>query len=175
VRTKTLKERTIKPIKRANVARYGNKPAKLPPEQDKATGRFVTGNIGGPGRVKGTRRDIDKALVDSVCRKFVSYGDEAIDRVIRDDPGTFLKLAASLLPKEFNVNVSHDLGLDRLGERFRELVARASGGTPKTIAGTVQSTGQGEPDRILDLMRVSAGASPSDHHPGTGRTIDGDE
>jgi hypothetical protein len=68
---------------------------------------------------------LERALVDAVVRNFELYGEETIERVRQEDPATYLRVAAGLLPKELHVNVSHDLSVESFAERFRDLVARA--------------------------------------------------
>jgi hypothetical protein len=90
------------------------------------TGRFLKGYKGGNGRKPGTRRDLEFALVDEFVKHFEQKGAVAIDRVWRDDPSTYLRVAAGLLPKELKVNVSHRLSIEEFAERFRDLIARAN-------------------------------------------------
>lgn len=41
-----------------------------------------------------------------MCADFELYGEDSIVRVREDHPETYLKLVASLIPKDFNMNIS---------------------------------------------------------------------
>jgi hypothetical protein len=113
-------------------------------------GRFLSGNNGGPGRKAGTRRDLEFALVDAVVRDFEKHGVAAIERVREDDPSTYLRIAAGLLPKELHVNVAHDLSIESFAERFKDLIARATG-KPLPLLEAAQSPTNDGGCETLDL------------------------
>lgn len=98
-----------------------DKPA---PEQDPKTGRFVTGNVGG-GRPKGARAKLGEAFLQALQEDFEQGGIEAIQVVRLEKPDQYLKVIASLLPKELNLNVNDAESMtdDELIERIRELDA----------------------------------------------------
>jgi hypothetical protein len=67
---------------------------------------------GGPspwpgGRGKGHLNKFSKSFLQSVSAKWREYGDAVLDEVRRDDPGLFLRVCASLIPKELLV-VTHN-------------------------------------------------------------------
>ena len=62
--------------------------------------RFQPGNNGGPGRPKGSKNKFQEQFWRDLQAAWESSGSDAITRVIADDPATFLKVAAGLLPKE---------------------------------------------------------------------------
>lgn len=74
------------------------------PEKDAKTGRFVTGNIGG-GRPKGSRNKLGEAFLSDLQADWEEHGIETITRVREEKPDQYLKVVASILPKELNVNV----------------------------------------------------------------------
>lgn len=90
----------------ANVANPANElaplaglaPAPIPSGRD-ANGRFQTGNIGG-GRPKGSRNKLSDVLLSVVVDDFVEHGAEAISQLRQKDPATYLRLIASLVPRE---------------------------------------------------------------------------
>ena len=88
-----------------------------PPEKDKETGRFVTGNSGG-GRPKGARNKLGEAFLQALHDDFAENGVEAIARTRKEKPDQYLKVIAATLPKELNVKVSE---IDELSD---EQIAR---------------------------------------------------
>lgn len=65
-------------------------------------GRFKTGNIGG-GRPKGSRNKLSDVLLSVIVDDFVEYGADAVARLRERDPATYLRLVASLVPRELIV------------------------------------------------------------------------
>ncbi len=74
------------------------------PEQD-SRGRFVSGNIGG-GRPKGARNKLGEEFLADLSADFEKHGAAAIERVREEDPATYIRVIASLLPKELKVERS---------------------------------------------------------------------
>ena len=73
---------------------------------------FVKGKSGNPsGPHVGTRRRINERFLRGMLKAYEEGGDEAILRVMHDDPAKFIAVCASLLPKEANlgINVTHTL------------------------------------------------------------------
>lgn len=68
------------------------------PQQD-ARGRFITGNIGG-GRSKGARSKLGESFIEELYASWRAGGREAIDRVRDEDPVSFLRIIASVIPRE---------------------------------------------------------------------------
>jgi hypothetical protein len=94
----------------------------LAPAKDPETGRFVTGNIGG-GRPLGSRNKLGEAFIQALHESFQEQGADAIQRVIDEKPEQYLKVIASLLPKDVNLNVNNEIEMsdDELRERIRKL------------------------------------------------------
>lgn len=92
-------------------------------EKEPETGRFVTGNKGGPGRPKGARNILGEAFLTALQVDFAEHGVAAIQAVRADKPDQYLKVIASLMPKELNVNVNEldNLSDDQLLARIRSL------------------------------------------------------
>jgi hypothetical protein len=68
------------------------------------------GESGNPkGRAKGSRNHLSQAFIDGLCVAYDREGQAAIDRVLKDDPRSFLKLVAQLVPQkiESTLQVSH--------------------------------------------------------------------
>ena len=71
------------------------------PEQDEK-GRFVSGNIGG-GRPKGARAKLGEAFLNALQEDFAANGIDAIATVRDEKPDQYLKVIASILPKELEL------------------------------------------------------------------------
>lgn len=82
------------------------------------------GQSGNPkGRPKGSRNKLGEAFVDALQEDFAKHGVKAIETVRTDKPEHYLKVIASILPKELNVNVNETDALtdDELIQRLRRL------------------------------------------------------
>jgi hypothetical protein len=96
---------------------------------------------GNPGRPKGARNKQDK-------------GAAAIDAMIADKPGDFVKVVAGLMPKEatLNINDHSELTDAELTERVRALAAQLA---PFLIDGTgAAEEGTGSEGRAQIATRV---------------------
>jgi hypothetical protein len=65
--------------------------------RDKATGKFGPGNSGRP---KGSRNKLQAKFLDSLAADFEIEGEAVIRFVRADKPVDYLKIIASVLPKE---------------------------------------------------------------------------
>jgi len=92
------------------------------PEKDGTTGRFVTGNIGG-GRGKGSRNKLGEEFIQTLYADFQEHGVAAIEAVRTEKPDTYIKVIASILPKELKITNESDLTDEQLIERIRQLDA----------------------------------------------------
>jgi hypothetical protein len=78
-------------------------------ERDAKTGRFVTGNVGGPGRKPGSRNKLGEAFVADLYADWREHGPKVIAEARESDPVAYLKVVASILPKMFEFEHSVDL------------------------------------------------------------------
>jgi len=69
------------------------------PAQD-AKGRFVAGNSGNGGRPKGARAKLGEAFIQAIFEDFNKHGVAAVEQVREEKPDQYLKVIASLMPKE---------------------------------------------------------------------------
>ena len=76
-------------------------------QRDTKTGRFLTGNNGG-GRKPGSRNKLSESFVADVQASWEKHGAEVLERVAREEPGTYLRTIAALMPKDVRLDVSVD-------------------------------------------------------------------
>lgn len=79
-----------------------NPKAQKPPVIKDEKGRFLTGNIGG-GRPKGSRNKLGEQFLSAMQADFERNGVAAIEQVRIERPHEYLKVIASILPKELNI------------------------------------------------------------------------
>lgn len=72
-------------------------------EQDPETGRFVSGNIGGPGRPRGSRNKLGEAFIADLYADWLKAGPEAIKAARAHNPAAYLRVVASILPKQLEI------------------------------------------------------------------------
>src|SRR5262245_3144453 len=63
-------------------------------------GRFVKGGKPGPGRPVGSRNRLGEAFIQDLLEDWHEHGPAVIRAVRRDDPGTYMKVLAHLLPQQ---------------------------------------------------------------------------
>jgi hypothetical protein len=79
-------------------------------KRDPKTGQFLTGNKGG-GRKKGSRNRLGEQFIQDVYNKWKSRGPDVLDRVIADEPATFLRVVAQILPREVELDTNISVSL----------------------------------------------------------------
>ena len=87
--------------------------------------RFKAGN---PGRPKGSRNKLGEDFIQALAADFERHGAETIERVRVQSPVAYLKVIASLLPKDVNLNVNNldSLTDEQLLARLRSLTKQAA-------------------------------------------------
>ena len=106
--------------------------------------RFKPGN---PGKPKGARHKLQEDFLKDVLSAWERNGAVAIEQMIADKPGDFVKMVAGLMPKEatLNINDHSEMSDDELAERVRSLAAQLSpfllGGTGNAEAGDCNAAG----------------------------------
>jgi hypothetical protein len=96
------------------------------PEKDPSTGQFLQGFSGNPsGRPKGARNKLGEAFIEDLLHSWEAQGPSVIQRVIEEKPDQYLKVVASLMPKDLNVNLNQmdDMTDEQLIKRVRSLDA----------------------------------------------------
>jgi hypothetical protein len=86
--------------------------------------RFKPGN---PGRPKGSRNKLGEDFIRALSEDFATHGPAVIEKVRTDKPDAYLKIVASLLPKDINLNVRplEELSDDQLLARLAQLTEMA--------------------------------------------------
>ena len=100
-------------------------------DRDQRTGRFVAGNAGNGGRRPGQRNKLGEAFIADLRDAWEQHGSDVIARVARDDPAALLKVIASLMPKDINLNVGVDAA--SFAERFRSAYALLGNEPPQRM------------------------------------------
>ena len=62
--------------------------------------QFKPGNPGGPGRPLGSKNRLSEYFLHELTDHFEMHGREAIEKVFEDRPSEYLRIIASLIPKE---------------------------------------------------------------------------
>src|SRR4029453_379170 len=72
--------------------------------QKQDTTRFKPGQSGNPaGRPKGSRNKISEKLLETLATDFDAHGKDVIEKVRADRPADYLKIVASLVPKQMEI------------------------------------------------------------------------
>ena len=95
--------------------------------------RFAPGN---PGRPKGSRNKLGEAFVQALQEDFEEHGVGAITSMRAADPGGYVRVIASLLPKEFKIETTSDLTDEQLDARIRTLANLVEIGIGQPAGGT---------------------------------------
>ncbi|MGY3563170.1 hypothetical protein ACVWXP_006439 [Bradyrhizobium sp. USDA 4463] len=75
---------------------------------------------GQSGNPNGRRRRLTEAFISDFQAIWEQEGLKAIERVARNDPSTFVRVAASLMPRDINLNAN--VGMDAFLLNFRQAV-----------------------------------------------------
>jgi len=116
--------------------------------------RFVTGGKPGPGRPKGSRNKLAESFTQALHDDFMEHGVAAIATVRAEKPDQYLKVIASLVPKDVNLNVGNmeELSDDELAERVRNLASQLapflSGGIGDAYEGVGGEEGAEIPSKL---------------------------
>jgi hypothetical protein len=125
-------------------------------EKPRKPWQFGPGNNANPkGRPKGSRNQLGEDFLKALHDSFKTGGVAAIEACRQGDPVQYVKIIASILPKELNVKLDafEEMTDDELIDRIRTLegaVNAALGRTGETTDGTKA------PDRHAEAGEVSA-------------------
>jgi hypothetical protein len=117
----------------------------IPPEK-KIVGRpFLPGHPGGPGRPKGSRHALSESFIAALQADFRVHGEEAIRKTREEKPAEYVKVLASLLPKEVEIKRPlEDLTDDELVNAI-ELIRASVTFNPEGVGGRNSETPFGKP------------------------------
>lgn len=93
---------------------------------EQVDGRFRSGQSGNPaGRPKGSRNKLGEEFVAALQADFTEHGKTAIAKVRDERPDQYLKVIASILPKDVNITVNdfEDKSDDELRRELQQLAA----------------------------------------------------
>lgn len=114
---------------------------------------FKPGNNANPrGRPKGARNKLGEAFVEAMLKDFEEHGEAVIQNVRTEKPDQYLKVIASILPKELNVTTNRveEMSDDELAAGIAALqsILAASGAR----AGDEAPAGQKPPQSVQTLQ-----------------------
>lgn len=72
------------------------------------------------GRPKGSRNKLAESFVADMLADWEVSGAAAIQQVRINDPSTYLRVVAGLVPKEFSLNGNREHSLDKILEQFTD-------------------------------------------------------
>jgi hypothetical protein len=127
-------------------------PENTPPKQGKAP-PFKPGQSGNPkGRPKGAKNKLTEAFWCDFAEAWQEHGATALQKVATEDPGKFITVAASVMPKDVNVNTTiTDMTDEQLESRIASL-ARQFGDALGVVAGNgVSPDGEEAPVRPNEI------------------------
>lgn len=71
---------------------------------------FVKGQSGNPaGRPKGSRHKLTESFLKDIVEAWELHGAKALEMLAANDQATFVKVAASLMPKQVEAEVEHTI------------------------------------------------------------------
>ena len=97
--------------------------------QGSAATQFKPGQSGNPkGKPKGSKHKLSESFLAALSDDFEQHGEAVIAEVRADKPHEYLKIVASIVPKEFTVNnvTTSDLSDEELIERLDQVRSYAA-------------------------------------------------
>jgi hypothetical protein len=116
-------------------------------------GRFIVPPKS-PGRPKGSRNKLGEEFVSDMLADWQEHGPATIKQVREERPADYLKVVASILPKDINFRVGdlEDLTDDELAGELAAIVSQLTGEGGGVVAGVAAalacSGGPGKPPRV---------------------------
>ena len=88
--------------------------------RDKQSGRFLTGNDGGPGRKRGSRNRLAEQFISDLHNEWQKSGASALERVAAEDPVAFVRVVGAILPKDIDATLEVDVALVQRAGNFAQ-------------------------------------------------------
>lgn len=116
-------------------------------------GRFVVPPVS-PGRPKGARNKLGEAFLQDMLADWEAHGVAAIEVVRAEKPDAYLKVVASILPKELNLRVSEfdDLTDDQLARQLAAIAAQLANAGVEIGAGIGAQEASESPEGLPTLQ-----------------------
>lgn len=78
------------------------------------------------GRPKGSRNKLAEEFLKDVLNEWETHGAVAVSDMREKNPGDFVKMVASLLPKDINLNLNNEIEMsdDEIRDRIRDLASQ---------------------------------------------------
>ena len=74
--------------------------------------KFQKGWKGGPGRPKGSRNKFSQKFIETLAADFEEHGVSVIETLREKDPAAYARTCTTLIPKDFQVEVTGADGED---------------------------------------------------------------
>lgn len=115
--------------------------------------QFKPGQSGNPaGRAKGSRNKLGQAFVEALSDDFTAHGKAVIQAVRVEKPAEYLKVVASLLPKQVEIKEGAFDGFD--DEQLAALVAAARSALGVADGGTTGTENPAGPKQAKGIPAV---------------------
>ncbi len=88
------------------------------PAQRASQQRMINGEIKSPGRPKGSRNKFAEAFVQDFMADWEEHGADALKRCRENDVAAYISAAARIMPKDFNINMTQEVNLEKLLSKF---------------------------------------------------------
>tara|TARA_R110002020_G_scaffold71096_6_gene184048 strand:- start:176 stop:574 length:399 start_codon:yes stop_codon:yes gene_type:complete len=117
----------------------------VPPKEH----QFKPGN---KGRPKGSRNKLGEAFVADMLADWEKHGAKTIQKVREERPADYVKVVASILPKDVNVNVRplEELTDDQLRQQAKQLIAELGPVAAFATGGDLTGTGKAKERKSLN-------------------------
>jgi Family of unknown function (DUF5681) len=117
----------------------------LKPKNSNVATRFKPGESGNPaGRPQGTRNRYSEDVLTVLANDWAAGGADVVARVRATDPSTYLRVVASILPKDVLVNVQQSVPGNLQPEAWASL---------RRVLDLIESCGaSGEPQEVFEMI-----------------------